>query len=495
MNEDVFQIEEEFRAMFAERSEDVSTSAAPYARLRERIVVARRRRRQRVGGAAATVLAVAVGVGAWSSVGGSSSSKPVPPDAPVTRSAPVVFTYDDGKAFAAGDAGYLGYMRQAAKDYLAAHDVKVPDGSGYTVVTTFNHQLMDDAVAAADSGLWKSKASSAPVGPDVHLAFAAVDPLNGWVRAFYTGRDGVEDYTKDSSNVAIDGQVLIGDLMKPITMAAALENGFSPDSQEPADNSRQLYWPIGTTSELNRLQYADSRGMTHIWPPTSSDEASRGSGLVSLADALAASRNTTFADLEMESSVTPRKVYDTARGLGIPRDAPDFNQNPSLTLGVTTLSPLRMASVYAAFPGGGLQREPVMVSRVLGAAGKVVWAPGSSGKPAVSAKTAGQMVDALHNVLTSGTPAGNHDLQSVLAALPGAGGKTSTTDFHHSAWFDGFTAKLSTAVVMYRGAQDPYAHLPQGGTVTPLTTANGSVVTGSSFPTSVWARFMALAEH
>jgi penicillin-binding protein 1A len=496
VNEDGFQIEDEFRAMFAERSEDVSPSAAPYARLRRRIVLARRRRRQRVGGAAAAVLVVAVGVGAWSTVGGSSSSKPLPPDAPVTRSAPVVFTYDDGKGFGSGDAGYLGYMRQAAVDYLAAHDVKVPDSSGYTVVTTFNHQLMDDAVVAADAGLWKTKTPQAPAGTDVHLAFAAVDPATGWVRAFYTGRDGVEDYTKDSADVALAGGVQIGDLMKPITMATALENGYSPDSQEPADNSRQLYWPIGSTGGSNRLQYNDPNGAPHKWPPASNDEASRGSGVVSLTDALAASRNATFADLEMEPTVTPTKVYKTAQAFGISPDMADFNDNPSLTLGVAALSPLRMASVYAAFPAAGVQREPVMVSKVLDASGKVVWHADSTGKPAVSAKTAGWMVDALHNVVKSGTPAGNHDLQSAVTKLPDAGGKTSTTDFHHAAWFDGFTAKLSTAVVMYRGTTNPpYAQLSQGGTVMPLTTANGSAVTGSSFPTSVWARFMELAEH
>ncbi|NUP53298.1 MAG: hypothetical protein HOW97_39150, partial [Catenulispora sp.] len=48
-------VEDEFRAMFAQRSQDVPAGTAPYRTVRDRILRARRRRRQRLGGAGAAL--------------------------------------------------------------------------------------------------------------------------------------------------------------------------------------------------------------------------------------------------------------------------------------------------------------------------------------------------------------------------------------------------------------------------------------------------------
>ena len=96
-------VEDEFRAMFAERSEQVPMSAAPYSRLRTRIVATRRQRRQRVGGAFAAVVVVAAGIGAWASTDGNQGSKPGPAGS-VGKKGAVRFAYADGTPISDGQS-------------------------------------------------------------------------------------------------------------------------------------------------------------------------------------------------------------------------------------------------------------------------------------------------------------------------------------------------------------------------------------------------------
>ena len=69
-------LENEFRAMFAERSETVRTTTAPYNAVRRRIADARRKRRIRIGGAGVAFAMAVVGVGVWATVPGRPSTLP-----------------------------------------------------------------------------------------------------------------------------------------------------------------------------------------------------------------------------------------------------------------------------------------------------------------------------------------------------------------------------------------------------------------------------------
>jgi len=169
-----------------------------------------------------------------------------------------------------------------------------------------------------------------------------------------------------------------------------------------------------------------------------------------------------------------------ARKSGLPAETPDFNINPSLTLGVSVVSPVRIAALYATFTSGGVYREPVMVSKVLDRSGKVVWQPDTTGTRAMSVKTAGEMADSLQNAVRTGTPSANPALRNIEARVAGIGAKTATSDFGHSAWFAGFGSR-STAVAMFRRLPD--------GVVGTLTAKSGAPITGSTYPTTVWARF------
>jgi penicillin-binding protein 1A len=422
-------------------------------------------------------------------------------------------------------SGYTGYMKEAATAYLAKMKSQYPKDNatqtyanidelakgGYKIVTTYNKQMMDQAAQAADDGFWKAKAVSNVTGQwdptnqkhtndkDVHLAFASVDPNTGFVKSFYNGVDGVEDYTKYPFNAALDGGIQVGSTFKAITLATALQTGkYSLESMEPASNVRQLFWPIGSTGDNNKLQYRDRYGKAQIWPPNEDDEAPFGNGDATLKQGLAMSLNSVFADLEMEPDVRPDAVYDMAHKLGISQSTGDFNANPSLTLGVATITPMRMASAYGTFAAKGIHHEPVQVQKIIDTrTNKVVWtAPLAAGQTqAMSENTAAGVTEALTEVLKTGTAAGNPAAKSYAQSLNfNVAGKTGTTDFNHSAWFNGYTAGLSTAVAMYR--QTPTGILESlkgvGYNVSDRDLSNGNYgrVNGMSYPTSVWTKFM-----
>jgi membrane peptidoglycan carboxypeptidase len=370
---------------------------------------------------------------------------------------------------------------------------------GYTVITTYNRAMMDDSIQAANTGFWnagdwKPTNTKHLSDKDVHLAFASVNPLNGFVESFYNGVDGVEDYTKYPFNAALDGGIQVGSTFKPITLATALDSGqFSLDSTEPGSNSKPLYVKPGSTNPKDKLTYVDQYGKTQNWPPNEDDESGGVNGMATLTQGMAMSLNSVFAALEMDPTIGPDKVLTKAKQMGINADPADFKAVPSLTLGVSSVTPMRMASAYSTFAANGVHREPIQVQKILDSTGKTVWTPpavaNQSITQAMQTNTAAGVTQALQEVLKTGTASQNPAASKFAAKVNyNVAGKTGTTDYNHSAWFNGFSSNLATAVAMYR--QTPSGILESlKGVGSSDTTAR---VNGNSYPTSVWAAFMAL---
>lgn len=468
MNDKEFQdgfdsrVEEEFRAMFAERSQDVPVATAPYRTVRERILLARRRRRLRVGSAGAALAVAAVGIGAWATLsGGPQAGAPAtptttgstyggpPPVASPKPSGPTRYLYDDGKTELPA-----GPLRDAAEAYAKAG--YQDDLAGLTVVTTFD-QAMQKAAQAMES-------------PN-DLGLAALDPKTGYVKAL---------------RGPWDRPVQIADTMKPILLAAAFETGhYTPDSVEPANPEMH---PITLhPGDKYPLTYFDSETNTkHNWPPEHNNSIPQGDLHYTLRAATANASNAPFAYLGLAPDVGLPKVISTATALGIPSDAPDLHAVPSLVLGVTEASPLTMATVYGAFADGGVRHDPVLVSAVKDPGGGTKWQPDTTGKQVVSQNTASDVTNVLTGVLTVGTAAGKPEVRAL--GLRGMAGMPGTADFDHAAWFDGYSPDLVTSVALSRVDAKGIGQKLIGG-------SGGAAVYGSTVIAPMWAQFAGQFAH
>jgi penicillin-binding protein 1A len=202
-----------------------------------------------------------------------------------------------------------------------------------------------------------------------------------------------------------------GSTWKTITLAAALENGFSPndyvDGTSPCDFGRIL----GKTAN-----------------------AEGGDGRMTLRAATSGSVNCAFARTEL--GVGFDKVIATAHKMGITQKT--LQPILTLTLGTIEATATEMATVAATIANGGLMHPPIFVSKIVGPDGKVVFSARRDVTPerAISADTAACELDLLKGVITGGT--------GTAARLNGrdSAGKTGTTDNQADANFMQITPTL-----------------------------------------------------
>jgi membrane peptidoglycan carboxypeptidase len=424
-------LENEFRAMFAERSQSVPMATAPYAAVRRRITTTRRKRRMRIGSAGVAFAVATVGIGVWATA--SSGHRAAGPVVTPGVSGTVKFVYDDGRTELPN-----GPLRTAALNYMRPHLPAEP--GGLTVVTTFNE--------AAE------KAAQALHTPD-DVGIAVVDASTGYVKALAG---------------SWDRPVPIGDTVKPIILAAAFETGhYTPDSKEPLDAATHpITWPTGSTQPLT---YYDSQEQkARNWPPERTSTHVQDVD-VTLRQATELGANEPFAQVELAPDMMNLgAVRDLAVRMGMPGNAPDLFGVPSLTLGVAEVTPLQMASVYATLAAGGLHRDPVLATGLLGDKGQVVWSPPSTSQRVLSQRTATEVTDVLHSALGAGTT--GTDPEARTWAAQGAAAMAGATDGPHSAWFAGYTSggqvaavalSRTTASGMFQPLPDAHSEGPELG--------------------------------
>ena len=216
------------------------------------------------------------------------------------------------------------------------------------------------------------------------MALVAMAP-DGAVRALLGGRD----YAQSQFNRAVMAKRQPGSSFKPFVYLAALERGLMPETvREDSPVSIKGWRPENYTREYF--------------------------GAVTLKQALAMSLNTVAVKLGVE--IGPRQVARTAQRLGIHSA---LKANPSLALGTSEVSPLEMATAYAAFANGGVGILPYAILEVRRADGKLVYKrdPASLGQVA-DAAAIGRLNQMMRETLVSGT--------GKKADLPGwlAGGRT-----------------------------------------------------------------------
>ncbi len=271
-------------------------------------------------------------------------------------------------------------------------------------------------------------------------ALVAMDPATGAVKAMVGG----EDYEESQYNIATrEPGRQPGSTWKVVTLAAALEAGYSPDDT------------VDGTSPCT-VRAAGTGAYT-------TNNAEGGGGTLTLRAATEESVNCAFARLI--ESLGPARAVDMAHRLGIVQDVPAFL---SITLGTREATPLEMTTVTSTLAAGGIRRDPVFVSKITAPDGQVVLdATNTPGQRVVDAGVAACETDMLRGVVTNGTGTAAQPAEHTVA------GKTGTTDEKTDAWFLGYTPQLAT--VVWYGAST--GRVPGAGF-------------GGQTPAAIWKSFM-----
>jgi penicillin-binding protein 1A len=353
------------------------------------------------------------------------------------------------------DVGYFtSWVRQEVIERYGAP--RAFDG-GLRITTTLDLELQRSAEQAINSYL------ASPTGPAASLV--AIENSTGEVRAMVGGRN----YDESAFNLATDGERQPGSSFKAFDLAAALEDGISPES----------VW----SSKAKTFYVPSSRG-TEKFVVHNDENAYAGSN--TLTGATAYSDNSVYAEVGLK--VGTHHIALLAHNMGI---TTPLSTNPAMTIGGLTVgvTPLDMAHAYETIAHGGRRvtgtlaesEAPVGIQEV--DAGSHTLPDGHHRDtnqvrtrailPAAVASTETSM---LETVLQYGT---------ARAAALGqfAAGKTGTTSNFGDAWFIGWDSKYTVAV---------WVGYPNS--LVPMTTEfNGKPVMGGTFPALIWHDFMTAA--
>jgi len=315
---------------------------------------------------------------------------------------------------------------------------------GLRIITTQDPVMQAQAERAVRDTL--------PVSPFT-AALVAMDPANGEVKALVGG----PNFERAKFNLATQGARQPGSSFKVVTLAAALEAGYSVNDIVNGSAPCTLRPPEDPFTP---------------WKVTNSEPGE--GGVMPLHSALAHSLNCAFARLIV--GLGPEKVVAMAKRLGV--QSP-LDVHSSITLGTEDVSPLDMVTVMSTLANEGVRHLPSFVRRIDGPDGKTIFREPTAGTRVLDAELARTETSALREVVTRGTGR-RADIGRPVA------GKTGTTDRWRDAWFNGYTPQLAASVWM-------------GSPVGQVSMASvGSVghVFGGTYPAMIWAKFMkaALAE-
>jgi penicillin-binding protein 1A len=329
----------------------------------------------------------------------------------------------------AGSINYAAdYVMDALDDTVGAIDEDI------VVTTTIDPKMQAEAERALTDEL-NAKGAKFGVGEG---ALVAVDPT-GAVKAMIGGRS----YAESQFNRAVAARRQPGSSFKPFVYLAALEKGLTPDTvREDAPISVKGWNPENYSREYF--------------------------GPVTLTKALSLSLNTVAVRLGLE--VGPKAVVEVAHRLGI---TSELEPVPSIALGASAVTPLEMASAYAAFANGGTGVQPHVISKVRTANGKLLYARRNANfGRVIDPQYVSMMNDMMQETLLTGT--------ARKAELPGwqAAGKTGTSQDWRDAWFIGYTSYLVAAVWLGNDDDSPTKK-----------------VSGGNLPVEIWSRFMKAAHE
>jgi penicillin-binding protein 1A len=276
--------------------------------------------------------------------------------------------------------------------------------------------------------------------PKANGGIVAIDPYTGDVKALVGGFN----FRSSEFNRVTQAKRQPGSAFKPIVYAAALENGYSP-------NSIVLDAP-----------FVESQGVgLKDWKPENYGKKFYGPS--TLRKGVEYSRN--LMTVRIAKTLGLDKILNLSNKLEIYNDIPELL---SVSLGAAETSLLNLTAAYASFANGGKKVKPNLINRIQDRRGKTIFKlenkkckgcdkflNDSKVYPIIeyknervfSEETAYQMTSILEGVVKRGTGKKLRDLKVPLA------GKTGTTNKNYDAWFIGFSSNLVIGV--YVGYDNP----------------------------------------
>ena len=182
--------------------------------------------------------------------------------------------------------------------------------------------------------------------PTASAAIVSLSPNDGAIKAAVGGFS----FKQSQFNRVTQAKRQVGSNIKPFIYSAALEHGFTLAS-------------LVNDAPIN--QWDKSSGV--VWRPRNSPETYVGPLRVRLA--LAQSKNVIAVRLLKSIGVTNTIKHLTSFGFS----ATDLPRNETLALGSASLTPLEVATGFAAFANGGFLVEPYLIQRIENSEGEVIY--------------------------------------------------------------------------------------------------------------------------
>ncbi|HVR70566.1 MAG TPA: penicillin-binding transpeptidase domain-containing protein, partial [Vicinamibacteria bacterium] len=278
--------------------------------------------------------------------------------------------------------------------------------------------------------------------PYLQGAVVALDVGTGDVTAWVGGRD----FRHSRFDRVKSSQRQTGSAFKPFVYATALARGH-------VLSERLLDQPIQVQLDRRR-----------VWEPKNFD--GEYDGEVTMREALVRSKN--VPTVRLAGAVGLEEVAQTARRSGIQSE---IDVTPSMPLGTVAVSPLELATAYAAFAGLGEAAAPRVVLRVEDERGGELF---SAGQAEVARLLDAGVAFLVTNVLEDALARGTGTAVRGAGFSAPAAGKTGTTNDATDAWFVGYTPRTVAAV--WIGFDQPR----------PIMAA----ATGGRLAAPVWGRMM-----
>ncbi len=275
-------------------------------------------------------------------------------------------------------------------------------GTSQRIYTTIDLELQQAAEQAVKRQLDRLD------GLKPQAALVALDPHTGNVLAMVGGRN----YAESQLNRATDALRQPGSTFKPFVYAAALEDGMSP-VQLFMDAPRDFVY------DRNRIYHPANYGGGY-----SMREVTMRTGLVR-------SLNVVTVDIALQTGLA--RIANLATRFGLPKP----ERYPALALGTEEVTPLQLATAYAAFVNEGRRVNPKVIASV--GEPPAAHAVPEAIDQVVSPTTAYMITNMLSAVIERGTA------RKARGAVPGTAiaGKTGTS---RDGWFVGYSPNLVCAV-------------------------------------------------